>query len=140
MTLRTFCDQSSVDIIPLGFINAFPAQADGLVGENFANACWGNPVYAGPGYPGVNGGKPDPTADVLPQRCRDLQEDLYYCQQKKGKKFLLSLGGASTGYQLTGEKDGEYLADFLWKSYILSDPVNGGARGSRRLARGLEPG
>jgi chitinase len=43
------------------------------------------------------------------------------CQQKHGKKILLSLGGfvpqGQTVYQLMGIQDGLDLADFLWGAF-----------------------
>ncbi|KAH6715854.1 glycoside hydrolase superfamily, partial [Leptodontidium sp. MPI-SDFR-AT-0119] len=36
-SLAHFCNSSSVDIIPIGFINIFPNLANGLVAENFGN-------------------------------------------------------------------------------------------------------
>ncbi|KAL5331921.1 hypothetical protein ACEPPN_001461 [Leptodophora sp. 'Broadleaf-Isolate-01'] len=111
-SLAHFCNSSSVDIIPIGFINIFPNLANGLVAENFGNQCWdGN--YTGPGYNGVN----NPKNNFLYRQCPQLQEDIYYCQTKTKKKILLSLGGDGGNYQLNGPADGEYLADFLWGAY-----------------------
>ncbi|TEY68334.1 hypothetical protein BOTCAL_0119g00070 [Botryotinia calthae] len=112
--LSYYCEQSTVDIIPLAFMNVFPAQGDGYPAENFGNACYGQPIFTpGPGYPlgDVNTSK-----DQLYVQCPGIQEGIPYCQSL-GKKILLSLGGASNTYQLTGAADGEYFADFLWGSY-----------------------
>ena len=128
-----FCDQSTVDIIPIGFINIFPAGANGLVAENFGNQCWNEGNYTGPGY--TNGLKPQ--NNFLYTRCPQLQEDIYYCQTQTKKKILLSLGGDGGNYQLNGAADGIYLANFLWNAY---GPVNESyvaAGGIRPLDRGL---
>ncbi|RAL67819.1 hypothetical protein DID88_008546 [Monilinia fructigena] len=117
--LSYYCEQSTVDIIPLGFMNVFPAQGDGYPAENFGNACYGQPIFMpGPGYPlgDVNTSK-----DQLYVQCPGIQEGIPYCQSL-GKKILLSLGGASATYQLTGAADGEYFADFL--------PMDGGYYGT----------
>ncbi|KAA8576019.1 hypothetical protein EYC84_006182 [Monilinia fructicola] len=112
--LSYYCEQSTVDIIPLGFMNVFPAQGDGYPAENFGNACYGQPIFTpGPGYPL---GEVDTSKDQLYVQCPGIQEGIPYCQSL-GKKILLSLGGASATYQLTGVADGEYFADFLWGSY-----------------------
>jgi hypothetical protein len=44
------------------------------------------------------------------------KNDIPYCQSKN-KKILLSLGGASATYALTGVAEGIALADFLWGAY-----------------------
>ncbi|TGO40934.1 hypothetical protein BHYA_0029g00440 [Botrytis hyacinthi] len=112
--LSYYCEQSTVDIIPLAFMNVFPAQGDGYPAENFGNACYGKPIFTpGPGYPL---GDVDTSKDQLYVQCPGIQEGIPYCQSL-GKKILLSLGGASNTYQLTGAADGEYFADFLWGSY-----------------------
>ncbi|TGO89146.1 hypothetical protein BPOR_0123g00170 [Botrytis porri] len=112
--LSYYCEQSTVDIIPLAFMNVFPAQGDGYPAENFGNACYGQPIFTpGPGYPL---GDVDTSKDQLYVQCPNIQEGIPYCQSL-GKKILLSLGGASNTYQLTGAADGEYFADFLWGSY-----------------------
>jgi chitinase len=126
--LAYYCDQANVDIIPIGFINIFPPQANGLVAETFGNQCW-NGNYTGPGYEGVN----DPSDNFLYQQCPDLQRDLYYCQQNTNKKILLSLGGAAGDYYLNGAADGVYLANFLWGAY---GPYNSSWTGVRPLDRG----
>ncbi|KAF7867175.1 hypothetical protein EAF04_005259 [Stromatinia cepivora] len=112
--LSYYCEQSTIDIIPLAFMNVFPAQGDGYPAENFGNACYGQPIFTpGPGYP-LN--DVDTSKDQLYVQCPGIQEGIPYCQSL-GKKILLSLGGASNTYQLTGVADGEYFADFLWGSY-----------------------
>ncbi|KAJ8058552.1 hypothetical protein OCU04_012731 [Sclerotinia nivalis] len=112
--LSYYCEQSTIDIIPLAFMNVFPAQGDGYPAENFGNACYGQPIFTpGPGYPL---GDVDTSKDQLYVQCPGIQEGIPYCQSL-GKKILLSLGGASNTYQLTGVADGEYFADFLWGSY-----------------------
>lgn len=113
--LAHYCDQADVDIIPIGFIDLFPKQANGLVEENFSNQCWG------PGYANYTGPGDQPQDNFLYTRCPYLQQDIYYCQTQTNKKILLSLGGANVPgkelYDLSGAADGEYLADFLWGAY-----------------------
>lgn len=93
----------------LSFIHLFPAQANGYPGLNLGNQCSGT-TYPGPGYNGVN----DPTKNQLFQ-CPNIQRDLNYCRRvAPGKKILLSLGGGTDAYQLTGASDGIKLATQLW--------------------------
>ena len=80
-----------------------------MIGENFGNKCYGDSYYQGPGN--------DPAENQLPTRCPTVQEDIPYCQQTRNKKILLSLGGASSTYALTGADEGIALADFLWGAY-----------------------
>jgi hypothetical protein len=97
-------------------MNAFPAQGNGLPGFVAGDyGCWGPegyPYYQGPGYDGDN----DPENNLLPSRCPNIQQDIPLCQQL-GKKILLSLGGGSGNYQLTGAADGVAFAEFLWGAY-----------------------
>ena len=116
-----FCKNSNVDIIPLGFLDIYPAQGNGYPGTNFGSSCAGT-NFAGPGYDGVN----NPALNDLKNDCPTLVGAISYCQSL-GKKILLSLGGApgSTDYALTSTSDAEYLADFLWGAFgPLQSPNN----------------
>ncbi|KAI1454700.1 carbohydrate-binding module family 18 protein [Annulohypoxylon moriforme] len=107
--LATYCADSSIDIIVLSFVYLFPAQANGYPGVNFGNQCGGT-VYPGPGYNGTNN-----TANNHLYQCPAIQKDLYTCRTSyPSKKILLSLGGATTQYQLTGASDGTAFANVLW--------------------------
>lgn len=129
LPLKAFCTNTPADIIVIGFINTFPSAANGYVGANFGNGCWGPEYnYAAPGY---NGAKPVPANNLLPSRCPVVQEGIPICQ-KAGKKILLSLGGdpGTKSYrgQLKSAADGTYFADFLWKAYGPKDPSYTGVR------------
>jgi chitinase len=122
--LSYFCEQSSVDIIPIGFIDYFPQQTSGsLPGENFGNACWGDPTY-----PGSDG--------QLPERCLWLQNDIPYCQKTLSKKIVLSLGGGTLNYQLTGKQAGIDFANQLWQMYGPYNATYVAQGGIRPLDRG----
>ncbi|KAI4869729.1 carbohydrate-binding module family 18 protein [Hypoxylon rubiginosum] len=109
-SLATYCADPNIDAIVLSFVNLFPAQANGFPGINFGNQC-GSTVYPGPGYNGTS----NATNNALYQ-CPNVQRDLYACRQTSApsKKFLLSLGGATPQYQLTGAADGTSFANLLW--------------------------
>lgn len=122
-----------MDVIPIGFINVFPDQGNGLIGENFGNKCWGSQpagnaasYYQGPGN--------NPSENQLPYQCPTVQDDIPYCQAK-GKKILLSLGGEGDTYALTGVDEGIALADFLWGAYGPLTPEWTAAGGIRPLDR-----
>ncbi|KAI1138118.1 carbohydrate-binding module family 18 protein [Hypoxylon sp. FL0543] len=106
--LSTYCADPSIDIIILSFVYLFPAQGNGFPGINFGNQCSGS-VYPGPGYNGVN----NASNNHLLQ-CPSLQRDLHTCRQTSSKKILLSLGGSTSQYQLTGATDGTNFANVLW--------------------------
>ncbi|PMD16786.1 carbohydrate-binding module family 50 protein [Hyaloscypha hepaticicola] len=108
--LLHFCNQSTIDIIPIGFVNYFPAQGNGFPGDNFGNQCSGPPyVYAGPGN--------DPADNQLQSNCPNLVADIPVCQAQYGKKIVLSLGGGIDTYGLTGAANGTAFADFLWGAF-----------------------
>ncbi|KAK9790302.1 hypothetical protein SCARD494_08608 [Seiridium cardinale] len=122
--LAIYCADKSIDIIILSFIHLFPAQANGYPGLNLGNQCSGE-TYPGPGY----GGKNDPSKNQL-LKCPNIQHDLNYCRAKyPSKKILLSLGGGTNGYQLTGASDGTNLATQLWNLF--------GPRQQRLVNRGI---
>lgn len=107
-------------------MNVFPAQGNGYPAVDFGNACSADPVYVGPGT--------DHTKDKLYQRCRSVQRDIPYCQAN-GKKIVLSLGGGTNTYQLTGEIEGTDFANFLWQAY---GPYKSSYTGIRPLDRGYD--
>ena len=129
LPLRAFCEKTVADVIVIGFINTFPSAANGYVGANYGNGCWGAEYnYVAPGY---NGTKPVAGQNLLPSRCPVVQEGIPVCQ-KLGKKIILSIGGdpSTKSYkgQLKSAADGTYFADFLWKAYGPKDPSYTGVR------------
>ena len=127
--LSAYCYDDSIDIIPVAFVNAFPPQANGLIGVGMAsNTVNGSPKYKGPGYAG---NPPDSSNDLLWTDCSPIASALYDCQQHTKTKFLLSLGGAIGTYNLNNASDGVYLANFLWGAFGPYDATwvaNGGIR------------
>jgi chitinase len=108
--LLHFCNQSTIDIIPIAFVNVFPAQGNGFPGDNFGNQCWGPAyVYSGPGN--------NTSLNKLQSECPQLAADIPVCQSTFGKKIILSLGSASATYQLTGAAEGTAFANFLWGAF-----------------------
>jgi chitinase len=49
--------------------------------------------------------------------CPNLIADIPICQSTHSKKIILSLGGSSKTYQLTGQAAGTAFADFLWGAF-----------------------
>ncbi|MCJ1368340.1 hypothetical protein MMC16_007482 [Acarospora aff. strigata] len=105
--LRHFCDDSSIDIVLIGFVNIFPDQgAGGYPGSNFGNQCGGEYYKT-----------PDNVTSQLLSNCPNIAADIPYCQSR-GKKILLSLGGAYPGdYRLNDRSSATNFADFLWGAF-----------------------
>ncbi|PYH78570.1 glycoside hydrolase, partial [Aspergillus uvarum CBS 121591] len=101
--LSHFCQDTSLDIINLGFVNIFPDQGvAGWPGSNFGNQCDGTYYTVG-----------NLTTELL-KGCHQLVEDIPICQAA-GKKVFLSLGGAYPAtQQILSEDSANDFADFLW--------------------------
>ncbi|ETS84580.1 hypothetical protein PFICI_02605 [Pestalotiopsis fici W106-1] len=107
--LNVYCQDPTIDVIILSFVYLFPAQANGFPGLDLGNQCTGD-TYPGPGWAGVN----DTSKNAL-HKCPNIQRDLNYCRKvSPDKKFLLSLGGGTDGYQLTGASNGAKFATQLF--------------------------
>lgn len=104
--LRHFCQETSMDIINLAFLNVFPDQGlNGYPETNFGNQC-GSQTFD------INGENTG-----LLSNCPYLVEDIPFCQAA-GKKVLLSLGGAVPDTQdIESEGSAKAFADFLWYSF-----------------------
>lgn len=93
--LSAYCDNDDTDIILVSFVTGFPELS-----LNFANQCGGS---------FSNG--------VL--HCPQIGEDIKTCQSK-GKKILLSLGGAAGSYgfhEPNADSDAEKFAETLWNKF-----------------------
>ncbi|KAI0153374.1 chitin recognition protein [Pestalotiopsis sp. NC0098] len=107
--LNVYCQDPAIDVIILSFVNLFPENANGYPGLDLGNQCSGD-TYPGPGYNGVN----NASANAL-HKCPNIQRDLNYCRKiSPDKKFILSLGGGTIDYQLTGKTNGIKLATQLF--------------------------
>ena len=106
-----YCQDDSIDIIQIGFVNIFPDQTGGYPGANFGNQC-GDTTYS----------NPDGSMSPLLNHCPDIGPDIKYCQNN-GKTVLLSLGGAKpTNQHLNSEQSAMDFADFLWAAFGPMDP------------------
>ena len=92
-SLGTYCQSDNVDIVLLSFLYSFP---DNLA-VNFASACT------------------DTFEDGL-LHCSSIAADIKTCQDK-GKKVLLSMGGAIGSYGFTDDKQAEDFATTLWNTF-----------------------
>lgn len=121
--LRDHCDQANFDYVTIGFVNNSPEQdKSGLnyPGTNFGNHC--DAIY-------YTNSKTSLASPLL-SKCTVMAADIQYCQEK-GKKVLLSIGGASvtgSNYALSSNTKGEEFATFLWKSFGPYDSKYTGPR------------
>lgn len=101
------CKSSAVDIINIGFVNAFPDNSPGAYpGTNFGNAC-GDETYT------VNG-----VSTLLKSNCPRIGSDIIECQKTYGKKIFLSFGGASPqNYYIANDNSANSFADFVWGAF-----------------------
>lgn len=101
------CKNPNIDIVNIGFINAFPDNSPGSYpGSNFGNAC-GSATYT------VNG-----VSTLLQSGCTTIASDITACQMTYGKKVLLSLGGAAPlNYYMANDTSATNFADFLWGAF-----------------------
>ncbi|KAJ5378994.1 hypothetical protein N7509_012113 [Penicillium cosmopolitanum] len=98
--LSHFCQETSLDIINLGFINVFPKAVGDWPGSNFGNQCDGT-VYEG---------------TELLSGCHQIWEDIPICKEL-GKTVMLSLGGETAYEDIPTDEVAEWFADFLWYSF-----------------------
>lgn len=95
-SLASYCQDSTIDIIPISFLTAFGVGAYQL---NFANAC-----------EGVN------VAGSTLLQCDQIAADIKTCQAA-GKKILLSVGGAAGSYGFSSAAQATQAADDMWNYF-----------------------
>ncbi|KAL2415331.1 Endochitinase A1 [Exophiala dermatitidis] len=105
--LADFCRDTTIDVIPIGFVNTFPDHSgnNGYPGTNYANAC-GSPYWVAP----------DGTQTKMFTECWQIAEDIPVCQAL-GKKILASIGGDTAGNTISSTTSAKDFADFLWGAY-----------------------
>ncbi|KAK9379972.1 glycoside hydrolase superfamily, partial [Kockiozyma suomiensis] len=96
-SLATYCESDDVDIIILSFLTTFFAS-DNLPEVNFAGAC------------------SDTFSGTTLLKCDQIASDISTCQSK-GKKVLLSLGGAVGTYGFTDDSQASDFATTLWNIF-----------------------
>ncbi|KAF8320070.1 glycoside hydrolase [Clavulina sp. PMI_390] len=95
--LSYYCNDNSVDVIPIAFLNVF-SSTGGLPQINLANTCNTDNAAFFSGTQLLN--------------CQFLAADIQTCQSK-GKKVTISLGGATGG----GSADAAF-ADQIWNLFL----------------------
>lgn len=98
--LLTYCRDTNVDIIPIGFLNVWKSTGD-QPEVNFSNACTGWQKFPG--------------TDLL--WCPTISADIIACQAL-GKKILLSIGGHSPTYRgWATEQEAKAFATKVWNMF-----------------------
>ncbi|KIM85514.1 carbohydrate-binding module family 5 protein [Piloderma croceum F 1598] len=101
-TLSYYCQDNTIDVIPLAFVNVF-FGIGGAPSMNLANTC--NPTDNAT-FPST----------ALPD-CSSLASDIKECQSI-GKIITLSLGGATGSVGFTDDSQAESFAQTLWDDYF----------------------
>ncbi|RMZ88460.1 hypothetical protein DV736_g4318, partial [Chaetothyriales sp. CBS 134916] len=114
--LGTFCTDSTLDIIPIGFVNGLPSDNGGWPAMNFGNACGGDEYF----YDGTV-----QTASFT--NCQKLVSQIPLCQNA-GKKIFISIGGGVADVQLKSREDAVAFANQLWDIFGPYDPTYTGPR------------
>ena len=101
------CNNPSIDIVVLAFLNVFPDQGlNGYPGTNFGSACKSTTFTTVDGLP-----------TQLLNDCPEIEPGINACQSV-GKKVLLSLGGAAPGnYYLASPTSAQNFANFHWGAF-----------------------
>ncbi|ORY93852.1 chitinase, partial [Syncephalastrum racemosum] len=94
--LATYCDEST-DALIMSFVNNF--NIGSLPDLNLASSCKGTDF---------------PNTNLLD--CPQVGSDIKACQAK-GKKILLSLGGATGSYGFQSDSQGQQFAETLWNLF-----------------------
>ncbi|KAI0702369.1 glycoside hydrolase superfamily [Cerioporus squamosus] len=101
-TLSHYCEDDSIDAIPLAFVNVFFGTGD-VPSLDFANIC--NAVDDAV-FPGTA------LAD-----CSFLAADIQTCQSK-GKIITLSLGGATGAASFSSDEQASAFGDTIWNLFL----------------------
>ncbi|KAI0757303.1 class III chitinase [Daedaleopsis nitida] len=101
-TLSYYCQDDSIDVIPVSFINNFNGGGGKPI-LNLANTCnnHDNATFAG--------------TDLA--NCASLATDIKTCQSK-GKILTLSIGGGGASVHFESDSDAEAIADEIWNDFL----------------------
>ncbi|KAI8336186.1 glycoside hydrolase superfamily [Chlamydoabsidia padenii] len=101
-SIRQYCQDSTIDIIPMGFVTQF-FGTDDLPTINLANIC-----------NNVDNGTFSGTSLI---DCSSISSDIQFCQSQ-GKAVTLSLGGATGGAGFQSDKQASGFADTIWNLFL----------------------
>ncbi|KAK6332503.1 Chitinase 1 [Orbilia blumenaviensis] len=98
--LKSYCNRPDVDILILSFIATLYSSEKIPILNLATPQC--SPIPNSPG------------GQVT---CPELAQDIEYCKTK-GKKVLVSLGGATAGYEIQSSAEAEAAAKQIWDTYL----------------------
>lgn len=103
--LSHYCQDDTIDTIPLAFLYQFTAEG-GMPAIDFANTCSssGDSVFEGTSL----------------AKCNSMAEDIKTCQQA-GKIVTLSLGGATGIVGFSSDSEAQTFADTIWNLFLGGD-------------------
>ncbi|ORY02396.1 glycoside hydrolase, partial [Basidiobolus meristosporus CBS 931.73] len=99
-SVRGYCEDDTVDVINMAFLHVFNAGTNKLPEINLSYHC--DSTF----FPGTS---------LL--SCPDIGEDIKYCQSK-GKKVIMSLGGAAGSYGFSNDADATKFAKTVWDLFL----------------------
>jgi chitinase len=101
-TLSYYCQDDSIDVIPISFITKF-FSTGGLPEVNLASTCNNadNPTFPGSAL----------------ANCQSLAADIKTCQSK-GKMLTISLGGATGSNSFSSDDQARSFADQVWNLFL----------------------
>ncbi|EPS43772.1 hypothetical protein H072_2244 [Dactylellina haptotyla CBS 200.50] len=98
--LREYCTRESVDILILSFIAVlYGNEKIPILYENTSQCTT---------IPGAPGGQ---------VQCPELAQEIEFCRSQ-GKKILVSLGGATGGYEIQSPAEAAAAANQIWDTYL----------------------
>ncbi|KAK6339579.1 hypothetical protein TWF718_008976 [Orbilia javanica] len=98
--LKSYCDRPDVDVIILSFISLLYSNEKIPILNQATPQCTQ--------IPGSLGGQ---------VTCPELAQEIEYCRGK-GKKILVSLGGATAGYEIQSPAEAAAAAKQVWDTYL----------------------
>ncbi|KAG6845016.1 hypothetical protein H0H87_001537 [Tephrocybe sp. NHM501043] len=100
-SLATFCEDDTINVIPLAFLNNFHSTG-GLPEFDMSSTC-------------SSSGNPFPGTSLA--NCHSLADDIKTCQAK-GKIITVSLGGATGDTSFSSNSQAEAFADTIWNLFL----------------------
>ncbi|KAK9760247.1 Chitinase 2, partial [Basidiobolus ranarum] len=100
--LAYYCQDDTLDVIPLAFLNTFFGQG-GLPALNLANTC------------NLKDNATFPSTGLL--NCPIVSNDIKFCQSR-GKSIILSLGGAGGSYGFQNDTQAQEFATQIWNLFL----------------------
>ncbi|KAK9695814.1 Chitinase 2 [Basidiobolus ranarum] len=99
-SIRSYCEDDTVDVLNVAFLDIFNSGTNKLPEINLSFHC-DSTVFPG--------------TSLL--SCPDIGDDIKYCQSK-GKKVIMSLGGATGSYGFSNDADATTFSKTVWDLFL----------------------